>query len=112
MTKDSLTYADVEQCLMDTDTPESAEDSALFASKPSGHKKKGKKLNNNNNSSSSSSSTSKVCTWCKKHNAGKSEGYTSNVSFYFQKMNKEKREKEQEKPKEEANITTESKVRN
>jgi hypothetical protein len=105
-TKDSLSYADVKQWLMDIDTSDTQDDAALFTSKPSGNKKKGKKPRGN---SDSSSPKSKTCTWCKKHNPGKSEGHTWNECFRLQKLNKEKKEKEQEKD-EEANITTESKV--
>ena len=69
-TKDNLLYADVEQRLLDIDTSDSNNDTDLFTSKPSGNKKKGKKPKWN---SDSSSSKSKTCTWCRKHNPGKSE---------------------------------------
>ena len=39
-TKYSLSCADVKQGLMDIDTPKSVHNSALFASKPKGNKKK------------------------------------------------------------------------
>jgi len=62
MTKDILSYADVKQQLMYSDTPESDDDSAPFVSKPSGNKKKGKKpVKSGNDNCSASSSTSKVC---------------------------------------------------
>jgi len=77
-TKDSLSYADVKQRLMDIDTSDNDDNSALFVSKPWGNKKRGKKSKSGNNNSSSSSSTSKKCTWCAKHNPGKSEGHTWN----------------------------------
>ena len=38
MTKDSLSYADVNQSLMDIDTSESDDNTALFTSKRSGNK--------------------------------------------------------------------------
>jgi len=69
-TKDSLSYADVKQRLMDIDTSGIEDNSALFVSKPSGNKKKGKKPSKLGNSNNSSSSSSKTCTWCKNHNAG------------------------------------------
>jgi len=85
-TKDSLTYADVKQRLMDIDTSDIDDNSALFVSKPSGNKKKGKKYTKSENSNNSSSSfSSKTCTWCKKHNPGKSEGHTWNECFCLQK---------------------------
>jgi len=105
-TKDSLSYADVKQRLMDIDTSDTQNDTALFTSKPSGNKKKRKKPIKGN--SDSSSPKSKTCTWCKKHNPGKSEGHTCNECFRLQTLNKEKKEKEKD---EEANITTETKVR-
>jgi len=112
---DSLSYADVKQRLMDIDTSEIEDNSALFVSKPSGNKKKGKKptKSGNTNNSSSSSFSSKTCTWCKKHNPGKSEGHTWNECFRLQKMNKEKKEKDKKDKAEEANVSTEDqKVRN
>jgi hypothetical protein len=109
-TKDSLSYAAVKQRLMDIDTSESDDNTALYTSKPSGNKKKGKKLIGKS-SSDSSSPKSKTCTWCKKHNRGKSEGHTWNECFRLQKLNTEKKETEKEKD-EEANVTTEVKVRN
>jgi len=112
-TKDSLSYADVKQLLMDIDTSEIEDNSALFVSKPSGNKKKGKKTSKSGNSKNSSSSSPKTCTWCKKHNPGKSEGHTWNKCFRLQKMTKEKKEKEEKDKAEEANITSEDhKVRN
>jgi len=63
-TKDGLSYADVKQRLMDINTTEIEDNSALFVSKPSGNLKNGKnrtKSGNTNNSSSASSS--KTCTW-------------------------------------------------
>jgi len=56
---------------------------------------------------SSSSSSTKRCTWCTKHNPGKSKGHTWNECFRLQKMNKENKEKERKDKAEEANITTE-----
>jgi len=100
---------------MDIDTSEIDDNSALFVSKPSGNKKKGKKpakSGNSKNPSSSSSSLSKTCTWCKKHNPGKSKGHTWNECFHLEKMNKEKKEKEEKDKAEEANFTKEEKVRN
>jgi len=112
-TKDSLSYADGKQRLVDIDTTNIEDNSALFVSKPSGNKKKGKKPSKSGNSNSSSSSSSKTCTWCKKHNPGKSEGHTWNECFRLQKMNKEKKEKKEKDKAEEANITSEDlKVRN
>jgi len=104
-TKDSLSYADVKQRLMDIDTSDTQDDTALFTSKPSGCKEKGKKAKGN---SDSSSQKSKTCIWWKKNNPGKSKGHTWNECFRLQKLNKEKKEKEKD---EEANITTETKVR-
>jgi len=104
-TKDSLSYADLKQRLMDIDTSDPQDDTALFTSKPSGNKNKGKKPKG---SSDSSTPQSKTCTWCKKHNPGKSEGQTWNECFRLQKLNKENKEKEKD---EEANITKETKVR-
>jgi transposase InsO family protein len=109
-TKDSLWWADVTQRLMDIDTSESDDNTALFAFKPSGNQKRVKKPSGKR-SFDSSSPKSKTCTWCKKHNAGKSEEHTCNECFRLQKLNKEKKEKETEKD-EEANIKTEIKVRN
>jgi len=106
MTKDSMSYTDVKQRLIDINTSEPEDNTALYTSKPSGNKKKGKKPKGN---SDSSSPKSKTCTWCKKHNAGKSEEHTWNECFCLQKSNKEKKEKEKD---EEANITTGTKVRN
>jgi hypothetical protein len=40
-TKDSLSYADVKQRLMDIDTSDTQDDTALFTSKRSGNRKKG-----------------------------------------------------------------------
>jgi len=112
-TRDSLSYADITQRPMDIDTSEIDYNSALFVSKPSGNKKKGKKPSKSGNSNSSSSSSSpKTCTWCKKHNPGKSEGHTWNECFRLQKANKEEKEKEEKDKAEEANVTTEQKVRN
>jgi len=113
-TKDSLSYDDVKQRLMDIDTSEIEENSALFASKHSGNKKKGNKptKSGNSNNSSSSSFSSKTCTWCKKHNPGKCEGHTWNECFRLQKLNKEKKENEEKHKAEEANVTTEQKARN
>ena len=112
-TRDSLSYADITQRPMDIDTSEIDYNSALFVSKPSGNKKKGKKPSKSGNSNSSSSSSSpKTCTWCKKHNPGKSEGHTWNECFRLQKANKEEKEKEEKDKAEEANVTTKQKVRN
>jgi len=95
-TKDSSSYADVKKRLMDIDTSEIDDNSALFVSKPSGNKKKGKKPTKSGNSNNfSSSSSSKSFTWCKKHNPGKSAGHTWNECFCLQKQNKEKKEKEE-----------------
>jgi len=55
-TKDSLSYADVKQRLMDIDTSEIEDNSALLVSKHSGNKKKGKKPAKSGNSINSSSS--------------------------------------------------------
>jgi hypothetical protein len=104
-TKDSLSDADVKQRLMDIDTSNSQDDTALFTSKPSGNKKKGKKPRWN---SDSSLPKSKTCTLRRKHNSGKSEGHTWNECFRLQKLNKVKKEKEKD---EEANVTMETKVR-
>jgi len=95
---------------MDIDNSESDDNTALYTSKPSGNKKKAKKLIGKS-SSDSSSLKSKTCTWWKKHNWGKSEGHTWNECFRLQKLNKEKNEEQKEKD-EEANVTTEVKVRN
>jgi len=112
-TKDSLSYADVKKRLMDIDTTDIEDNSALFVSKPSGNKKTGKKPTKSGNSNnSSSSSSSKTCTWCKKHNPGKPEGHTWKECFRLQKMNKEKKEKEEKDKAEEANVTTKQEVRN
>jgi len=111
-TKDSLSYADVKQRLMDIDTSEIEDNPALLVSKPPGNKKKGKKPSKLGNTNNSSSSSAKTCTWCKKHNPGKSEGHTWNECFCLQKINKEKKEKEEKDKAEEANVTTEQKVRN
>jgi len=99
---------------MDIDTSEIEDNSALLVSKPSGNKKKGKKPTKSGNSNnSSSSSSSKTCTWCRKHDPGKSEGHTWNECFRLQMANKEKKEKEEKEKAEEANVTTEEqKVRN
>jgi len=43
MTNDSLSYADVKQRLMDIDTSETSDDTALFSSDPSDNQTKGKK---------------------------------------------------------------------
>jgi len=79
-TQDSLSYGDIKQRLMDIDTSEIEDNSALFVFKTSGNKKKGMKpvKSGNSNNSSSSSSSSKTCTWCKKHNPAQSEGHTWN----------------------------------
>jgi len=108
-TKDCLSYADVKQRLMDIDTYEIEDNSALCVSKPSGNKKNGKKSTKSgkSNNSSSSSSSSKTCAWCKKHNPGKSEGHTWNECFRLQKMNQERKEEEEKNKAEEANITSE-----
>jgi len=113
-TKDSLLYADDKQRLMDIDTSEIRDNSALLVCKPSRNKKKGKKPSKSGNSNNSfSCSSSKTCTWCKKHNPGKSEGHTWNACFRLQKMNKEKKEKEEKEKAKEANVTPEEqKVRN
>jgi len=112
-TKDSLSYANVKQRLMDIDTSEIEDNSALFLSTDPGNKKTGKKPSKSGNTNiSSSSSFPKTCTWCKKHNPGKCEGHTWNECFRLQKMNKEKKEKEEKDIAEEANVTTEQKVRN
>jgi len=112
-TKDSLSYADVKQRLIDIDTSEIEDNFALFVSKPSGNEKKGKKPTKSGNTNNSSTSSSRTCTWCKKYNPGKSEGHTWNECFRLQKMNKEKKEKEEKEKAEEANVTTEEqKVRN
>jgi len=106
-TKDSLSYADVEQQLMDIDTFENDNNSAHFVSKTPDNKKKGKKSYKN----PSSSSSLKQCTWCSKHNHGLSEGHSWNECFCLQKMNKEQKENEEKDKKEEANVTTEEKVK-
>jgi len=105
-TKDSVSYADIKQQLIDMDTSKLEDNTALYASKPSGNMKKGKKPISN---SDSSSPMSRTWTWCKIHNWGKSKGHTWNECFPLQKLNKEKKEKETD---EEANVTTEIKVRN
>jgi hypothetical protein len=64
-TEDSLSYADVKQRLMDIDTSEADDNTALFTSKPSGNKKKGK-MPTGKSFSDSFSPKSKTCTWCKK----------------------------------------------
>jgi len=64
-TKDSLSYAEVKQSIMDIDSSEIDHNFALFVSKPSGNKKKGKKDAKWGNTNNSSSSSSKTCTWCK-----------------------------------------------
>jgi len=107
MTKDSLSYADVKQQLMDIDTSESDDNTALFVSIPSGNKKKGTK-SSGKSSSDSFSPKYKTGTWCKKHNPGISEGYTWNECFRLQKSNQEMKEKQND---EESNITMENKVR-
>jgi len=115
ITKDSLSYADVQEWLKNIDPSKIEENSALFVSKPLGNRKKGKKptKSGNTNNSSSSSSSSKTCTWCKKQNPGRSEGHTWNECFRLQKMNKKTKEKEEKDTAEEANVTTEErKVRN
>jgi hypothetical protein len=61
-TKDSLSYADVKQRLMDINTSDTQQDTALFTSKSSGNKKQGEKSQGN---SDSFSPKSKTCTWCK-----------------------------------------------
>jgi hypothetical protein len=95
------------------DTSEYDDNSALFVSKPSNNKKKGKKSKNGNSNSSSSSSTSlKNCPWCAQPNPGKSEGHSWNECFRLQKVNKEQTEKEEKDKAEEANVTTEEKLRN
>jgi len=104
-TKDSLSYTDLKQWLMDIETSDTPDDTVLFTSKPSGNKRKGKKPRGN---SDSFSPKLKTCTWCKKHNPGKSEGHTWNECFRVQELNKERKEKEKH---EEANITTETNVR-
>jgi len=111
-TKDSLSYADVKQRLMDIDTTEIDDNSAHFISRPSGNRRKGKKPTKSEQSNNSSSSSSKTCTWCKKHNPRKSKGHTWNECFRLQKMNKEKMEKGEKDKTKEANITSEEKVRN
>jgi len=63
------------------------------------------------NYSDSALQKSKTCSWCNKHNPRESEGHTWNKFYRFQMLNKEKKEKEKGKD-EEANITTEVKVRN
>jgi len=97
---------------MDIDTSEIDDNLALFVSKPSGNKKKGKKPLKSGNSNNSSSSSPKTCTWCKKYRPGKSEGHTWNECCHLQKTSKEKKEKEEKDKAEEANVTTEQKVRN
>jgi len=109
-TKDSLSYTDVKRRLMDIDICKIEHSTAQYTSKPSGNKKKGKKPTGRS-SSISSSPKSKTFTWCNKHNPEKSEGRTWKECFRLQKLNKEKKEKEKEQD-EEANITTEIKVRN
>jgi hypothetical protein len=104
-TKDSLSYADVKQQLMDINTSESSDNIALFASKPCGNKMMGKKSKGN---SDSSLPKSKTYTWCKQHNPGKSERHTWIECLRLQEGNKENKEKKKD---EEANITTETKVR-
>jgi len=52
---------------------------------------------------------SKTCTWCKKHNPGKSEGHTWNECLRLSKLNQEKQEKQINK---EVNIIMETEVRN
>jgi len=59
-TTDSLSHADVKQPLMDIDTSEPEDNTALHHSKPSGNKLKGKKPKGN---SDSSSPKCKTCTW-------------------------------------------------
>jgi len=95
---------------MDIDTSGIEDNSALVVSKPLGNKKKGKKPTKSRNSNNSSSP--KICTWCKKHNPAMSEGHTWNECFHLQNMNKENKEKEEKDKAEEANVTTEEKVRN
>jgi len=109
-TKDSLLYADIKQQLLDIDTSDHDHIPALCVSTPSGNKKKGKKPGKPANKSSSSSSM-KTCTLCKKHNPGKSDGHTWNECFHLEKMNKKKKEKDEKDKAEEANVTTEQKVR-
>ena len=61
-TKDSLSYADIKQQLMDIDNSEIEENLALFVSKPSGNKKKVNKPTKSGSSNNSSSSSPKACT--------------------------------------------------
>jgi len=89
--KDNLSYADVKQRLLDIDTSDSQDNTALFASEHWGNKMKGKKPRRNTDSSSPKSNT---CTWCKKHNPGPSEEHTWNECFRLLKVNTEKKEKE------------------
>jgi len=107
-TKGSLSYAVVKQWLMDIDISEPEDNTALYTSKPSGNKKKGKKAKGNSDSSSPKSTT---CTWCKKHHPQKFERHTWNECFRLQKWNEKKKEKEKEKDKE-AHTTMETEVRN
>jgi len=93
---------------MDIVTSDIEDNLALFVSKPSSNKKKGKKPTKSGNSSNSSSSSYlKTCTWCKKHDPRKSEGHTWNECFPLHKTNMEKKETEEEDKAEEANVTTE-----
>lgn len=96
-TNDSPTYVEVKQRLIDIDTSKEVDDSSQFVSKASGNEKTGKKLKLNHKSSSSSSAwASKVCTWCKMQNPRKSEGHVWNECFRLGKLNKQKKEHEQE----------------
>jgi hypothetical protein len=50
----------------------------------------------------------KDCTWCAKHNPGKSTGHTWNDCYRLKKHNEEKKKESKDLPKkEEANVTTE-----
>jgi len=92
---------------MDMDPSEIEDNSAVFVSKPSGDKKKGKNPSESGNANSSSSSLGNTCTWFKIHSPGKCEGHTWNECFRLQKMNKEKKEKEDNDKAKEANTVTE-----
>jgi len=95
---------------MDIDNSESDNNTALSTSKLSGNRTKGKK-SSGNSSSDSFLTKCKTCSWGKRHNSRESEGHTWYECFRLQALNKDKKAKEKEKDQE-ANITTEAKVRN
>jgi hypothetical protein len=103
-TKEDLTFAEVKQRLMDMSSNlEGSPETALNTTQNKGKQK------NKKNKKTDKKTEVKDCTWCVKHNPGKSCGHSWNDCFCLKKHNEEKKKESKDvAKKEEANVTTEN----